>query len=469
MIDRIEIPIKRNNKWQVKLINYVVACVKKVKNEIKTLTKYILCEGGLGSGKSHIAAYIFIFLMVVFPGNLGLAGAATYPAVRDVVIPQILKILPAALIREYRLSHPQVIILINGSEIRFRQLDKAAKVKGPEYGAIYVEEASNINLSVLHMLIARLRQPGIPLRVAIFATNPEDYSKIADIFDAQKDNDNYIYFHSETKDNTANLADDYEKNQRMVLSPRLQKKYLDGIRIKSLGIAFPEFNKKLHAWGPDNVLGIRGPPESFNYVIGGGDNGYANPGSLVVLGVKDKRYYLLDMVYRAGKREGWWVEEAVQLNEKYGVSSWWIDSADPDRIDAYIEAGMDAKPAVKDKGSVQNRLGRFGQLLHVRPDINEPLFNYNPETCEDFEEEVIGLRKKEKPGTEDEYLEEIRKTCPNHAIDAVTYAIYGDWKEQVDWKEAEAYKPEGTTRDMVDTYLAGSGNMGKSKYLGGLV
>lgn len=460
-------PIKLNNEWQIYFLNYIFQCIQQAKYErAADMVQFILCEGGLGSGKSYICAYIFILLLFIFPGNLGLAGAETYPVVKDLVIPQILELLPPETIAKYPQSHPQSILLKNGSQIWFRQLSKAGKVKGPQYGAIYVEEASNISKSVNDMLIARLRQPGIPLRCLLYATNPEEYSHVAKLFDRQKDNTNYRSYISTTKDNKDNLPSNYEENLRLSYDEILQLKYLDGVRVNTLGKEFPEFTKKAHGYGHDNVLGIVKAPEGFDYIITGCDVGFATPGCLAVIGIRDLTYWLLDIVYTAGKGETWWVDEGKRLHDKWGFSTLWVDAAEPGRIDQYVKAGLDARASIKDKGSVQNRRGMLRTLMHIRPDTGYPRYYYNYEECKIFAEEALALSKKKVPGTEHEYTEEVANNSHDHAIDAVTYAIYGDSKEHVDWSESEVIKPEESNRDMIDTYMAGGTPFGNNNPFG---
>lgn len=450
-------PIKLNNQWQIQMLHFVFQCIRNAKDaRLVDMVQFILCEGGLGSGKTYICAYVFILLLFAFPGNLGLAGAATYPAVKDIIIPQILEILPPETIAKYERTHPQNIYLKNGSGIWFRQLAEAPKVKGPQYGVMLVEEASNISPSVNNMLIGRLRQPGIPFRCMLYPTNPEEDSHVAKIFDLQKDNPFFRAYYSATKDNKDNLPVNYEENLRLTYDENLQLKYLDGKRVKSLGKAFPEFSKKTHGFGPDNVLGIKKAPASFDYIIAGADNGYTNPGCILIIGVKDKTYWLIDIVYSPGKNETWWVSEAVRLHKKWKFTTLWVDSADPDRVDAYKDAGIDARPSIKDKGSVQGRLGMLRNLIHIRPDTGYPNFYYDLDKCSIFGEEALGLRKKKIHGTENDYSEELDRHCPNHAIDAGTYAIYGDWKEETpDWSITESYKPKSDIRDSADAYAAG--------------
>jgi hypothetical protein len=461
------LPIKLNVKWQINMLHFIFQCIKNSGDaRVADMVQYILCEGGLGSGKSFICAYVFILLLFAFPGNLGLAGAATYPVVQDLVIPQILEILPPETIETYKKSHPQNIYLKNGSEIRFRQLAEAPKVKGPQYGAILVEEASNITQSVNNMLLGRLRQPGIPFRCLLYPTNPEEDSQVAKLFDLQKDNPYFKAYFSQTKDNKENLPDNYEPNLRLTYDENEQLKYLDGKRVESLGKAFPEFSKKAHGFGPDNVLGITRAPESFDYIIAGCDIGYTDPGCIGVIGIKDKTYWLLDIVYTPGKDQIWWVSEAVRLHDKWNYTTLWVDAAEPNMVAAFVKAGLDARSSIKDKGSVQGRLGKLRNLIHIRPDTGYPTFYYDILQCMIFGEEVLGLKKRKIPGTSNKYCEDIANNSVNHAIDAVTYAIYSEWKEHVDMSEIETYKPKSATKEVVTAYMGGRKNYDNKKYIG---
>lgn len=438
----VHIYFNKNVPWQLELL--------------RCKAQFVLCEGGMGSGKSFGSAFLFIMFMLCYKNNLGLAAAETYPVVTDLVIPQILKILPPETIHRYKLSHPQTIYLRNGSEIRFRQIEEARKQKGPQYGAILIEEGSNVGRASYNILISRLRLTTVPHQMMLISTNPEPDSPVAQMFDEQKDNPNYAYFHSKTSDNADNLPDNYEYNLRIAYDDDLVAKYVDGKRVENKGKFYPTFSERLHSWGPGNVLGVKKPPESFDDVIAGADKGFSKPGCIAVIGIKDGEFWLLDGVYTTHQLEGWWVVEAQRLYEKWHYTYFWVDSADPDRVQAYKDAGLDSRPSIKDKGSVLARLDRLAKYLHVRPDTGRARFYYNPK-LKDFKKEMAGFKRKKKPKTDNEYYEEPPLDSVDHYIDAVTYALYGYFKESIDWSNARTIGKKDEFRDNIDGYLSGQG------------
>src|SRR5690242_20520996 len=79
--------------------------------------------GGVGAGKTHAGAVRAIVRALDQPGSLGLVGAPTYAMLRDATQRALLALLPEASIREYRKAEER-LVLLNGSEILFRSLDR---------------------------------------------------------------------------------------------------------------------------------------------------------------------------------------------------------------------------------------------------------------------------------------------------------------------------------------------------------
>lgn len=183
-----------------------------------------LYQGGFGSGKTFSGALLGVLLCLKYPGIRGLVGAQTFPLVRDTTLVTYLEHLENLGFRKgvhYEFLKTEAkLIFKNGSEVLFRHFDDSSKLKSLNLGFVEVEEMSDIPESTFKMLIARLRQSGIP-RYRLFGhTNPET-SK------------GWIYEHFINKP---------KPNYRIVIAPTTQNTFLPEGFIDSLRSAYdPEY------------------------------------------------------------------------------------------------------------------------------------------------------------------------------------------------------------------------------------
>lgn len=165
----------------------------------------------------------------------------TFPKVMRTCWPQV----------EYDLNKSDLFARYeNGSEIWFGGLDdkdRVEKILGNEYVTIYFNECSQIPYSSRNVAITRLAQkvdyhlagiPKQPLPLKVFYDeNPPDkghwtYSMFKLKRDPETKNplpdpENYVCLQLNPRDNLDNLPGDYLKTLQS-LSPRLQKRFLDG-------------------------------------------------------------------------------------------------------------------------------------------------------------------------------------------------------------------------------------------------
>lgn len=170
-------------------------------------TKDIACYlGGVGSGKTYASARKGFLIAQAFPGSRGLVGAEDYPLVRDTTLngpggwidfmENELGMVEGHHFEFNRTEHK--ITFPNGSEVLFRGLRDANKIKSLNLLWAHIEEASDITLDAFLMVHSRLRQTRPhrykgPWRHFLFlSTNPEEVSGwINDIFVDQTDNEEW--------------------------------------------------------------------------------------------------------------------------------------------------------------------------------------------------------------------------------------------------------------------------------------
>lgn len=117
-----------------------------------------LYAGGFGSAKTYTCGMEFICTVLQIPNSAGLIGAATWGQAGDTCLKFVTDNIPRALVA--RSNQDKVnwsIDLINGSKISAKALDKEGKIRSANLSVIWVEEASEVDYSVVAYIAARLR------------------------------------------------------------------------------------------------------------------------------------------------------------------------------------------------------------------------------------------------------------------------------------------------------------------------
>lgn len=117
-----------------------------------------LYAGGFGSAKTYTCGMEFLMTVLQIPNSAGLVGAATWGQVSDTCLKFLTDNIPQALVA--RSNQDKVnwyIDLINGSRISAKALDKEGKIRSANLSIIWVEEASEVDYSVVAYIKARLR------------------------------------------------------------------------------------------------------------------------------------------------------------------------------------------------------------------------------------------------------------------------------------------------------------------------
>lgn len=198
-----------------------------------------LYQGGFGSGKTFSGSLLGILLALKYPGIRGLVGAQTFGLVRDTTLETYKMHLDNFGFKqgvhfEY-LKTEAKFIFKNKSEILFRYFEDDTKLKSLNLGFVEIEEMSDVPESTFKMLLARLRQAGIP-RFRLFGhTNPEPHK-------------GWIY---------KTFVENPKSNYRLIIAPTSQNIFLPEGFVENLQSAYDDEYYRI------NVLG-----EFGNYTSG---------------------------------------------------------------------------------------------------------------------------------------------------------------------------------------------------------
>lgn len=161
--------------------------------------------GGVGAGKTKIAARKVLKLMLKYPGIEVLVTRTTGPALKNTVLTQFVNEMPDGIVK-HRVDYPFCrITLFNGSIINFIAFDREAleKTKSMNLGVIWMEEASMFKDDAFSWFIQRRRQmtgvaydqfgrkyiSEIPFRCMILTTNASGRNWVWEKFYENKDKD----------------------------------------------------------------------------------------------------------------------------------------------------------------------------------------------------------------------------------------------------------------------------------------
>ncbi len=108
--------------------------------------------------------------------------------------------------------------------------------------------------------------------------------------------------------------------------------------------------------------------EMFDSMHHGQDFGFNHANAILTVGVKDGEFFICDEIYVHEMS----TDHIIEIADRKGLSKYltmYCDSAEPDRIQMWQNAGYHAVPVVKEPGSVQAQIDYLKQRkIHIHPD-----------------------------------------------------------------------------------------------------
>ena len=176
--------------------------------------------GGVGSGKTRLGC-LSVFAQP--PGSLGVVAAPTYPMLRDATLRTFLELArDGKVLAEFR-SSDMLARLVNGSEIMFRSADDPDRLRGPNIGWFWLDEAAMMGVDVWNIMLGRLREaPGR----AWLTTTPRGDNWIYDRW-VRKALPGYAMIRSSSRDNPF-LPPDFIANLESAYTSRFARQEIEG-------------------------------------------------------------------------------------------------------------------------------------------------------------------------------------------------------------------------------------------------
>lgn len=329
-------------------------CFKEVDRSRK---RYIVMKGSAGSGKSVDTAQHYILRLMKDKGRNLVAMRKSDITNRDSTFAELTgalyKMFGDKYDKYWQVNKSPLMLTFkpNGNQIIFRgmnddrQREKLKSITFPrgKLTDVWLEEATEFTQADLEIIDDRLRGelPEGQFYQIRMTFNPVNKSHwIKKVFFDRRDPD--VLTHSSTYLQNRFIDEAYHRRmeRRKEVDP-------EGYQIYGLGKWGEIGGLILHNW---DVADISLNLNDYDDVAIGQDFGFNHANAILLLGIKDDDIYILNEVYCFEKD----TSEIIPLAQEADIpmnKEMWCDSAEPDRIKMWKEAGYRAKPV--DKGGSQ--------------------------------------------------------------------------------------------------------------------
>lgn len=405
--------------------------------EVNRSTKrYIAMKGSAGSGKSVDTAQNYILRLMEDKGRNLVAMRKSDITNRDSTFAE----LSGALYRMFgdkyerywkvNLSPLKFTCRANGNQIIFRGMNddkqreklKSITFEKGKLTDVWLEEATEFTQADFEIIDDRLRgnlPPGqfYQIRMTFNPVNKSHWIKkqFFDYTDAD------TLTHHSTYLGNRFIDDAYRARmeRRRIVDP-------EGYQIYGLGEWGEIGGLILHNW---EVKEISQNLNDYDDVAIGQDFGYNHANAILLLGIKDDNIYIIDEIYVHEKETAEIVPLAIQKAIPTNRTMW-CDSAEPDRIKTWKNAGYRAKGVDKggSQGSVKAQIDWLKGVADKNKVVKRMIF-VHPHCVNTIKElQQWKWKKDERTG---EYLDE-PVPIMDDAMAALRYGIEG-WRKQKGW------------------------------------
>jgi len=315
-----------------------------------TNKRFNFIYGSAASAKSHSVAQHFIKKFYEEEKNkVFLVIRTTLPALRITAYKLIID-----LAKEYglpvNLNKSEMLLTFNGNEMYFKSLLDSAggieRIKSFNVNYIWAEELTEFTIAGFRRLNLILRAKNEGMNKLYGTFNPIDAYHWINTEYFEKEQNSVAKLHTTYHDNPFN---DKEYIKELEALKYQDENYYN---IYAKGLWGLRKNIIYENW---NVVGWKEMPEIENCdeVFYGLDFGFNNPSALVEIRVKDNIIFENELLYQTHLTNPELIEMVKPLIYNKTLVLY-CDSAEPDRIKDFKNAGFNAKPSRKGKNSVRD-------------------------------------------------------------------------------------------------------------------
>ncbi len=406
-------------------------CFKEVNESHK---RYIVMKGSAGSGKSVDTAQNYILRLMKDKGRNLVCIRKADITNRDSTFAE----LTGAIYRMFgdkaerywkiNTSPLQLTFRKNGNKIIFRGMNddkqreklKSITFQKGKLTDVWIEEATEITQADFEIIDDRLRGQ-LPegqfyqIRMTFNPVNKNHWIKKV-FFDIPDPN---VLTHHSTYLGNRFIDDAYRARmeRRKLVDP-------EGYLIYGLGEWGEIGGLILHNW---EVKEVSQNLEDYDDIAIGQDFGFNHANAILLLGWKDGNIHIISELYGFEKDSSEWIMEA----QKAGLpkrKQMWCDSAEPDRIKMWKDAGFRARAVSKEQNSVKAQIDwlKGGTVKGKKVDRKIYVHPHCVNTIKELQQ--WKWKKDEKSG---EYLDE-PVPIMDDAMAALRYGVEG-WRKSKAW------------------------------------
>jgi len=387
---------------------------------------YRACFCGTGSGKTIAGVFEDVSWCLENDGIVGYVFEPTYKMVRRTLIPTLEhpKLLGKPLqsnivVKDVRIGD-NCIIFKNDSVLWFGSLEDPSMAEGPNIDFIHVDEAQYVRHfdEAWDVILRRLRGTGRfpPSRQGAWVTTtppplfPGD--RLYEFFEDPETRNPLSRVYRWGLDDNPHTSDRYKQEIKASHHGSLAKRFIEG-KFAPAGMGSFDFDSTIHELKQIDKDRIR-------QVVYGVDFGWTNPSAIIAIGFdNDDRAYILDEFYQNRVQPEVLIAECKLMLERWGSGPIYCDRSEPQTIDAFRKAGLNARPdKSKREDGIHELGGRFPLVGDDRPRI------YVHSRCTNWIHEVMV------------YDADVKEN--DHAMDATRYALMAQkkpraWVSRIDW------------------------------------
>lgn len=260
---------------------------------------------------------------------------------------------------------------------------------------------------------------------ALFISSPKGFNHFYELFNKEKQDQDYKSFHFTTYDNPHMPIEEIEKAKQELPETRFYQEYMADFR-KTEGLVYKEFDLQKHVFtdfkskeGYDVII-------NPNLRIAGIDFGFTNPTVIIeIVRDYDNTYWVVSEWYKTGKTN----DELIEYAKTLPVNYFYPDPEDPQRIEELRRSGLQCREVNKDveKGidSVRTLLKNGKLKIHS--------------SCVHLIDEFQTYSYKEKRPDSNEPEQPIKEN--DHCLDSLRYALYMQTPVMVQKAQQRQYIP----------------------------
>lgn len=396
--------------------------------------RYIIMKGSAGSGKSVDTAQNYILRLMQDKGRNLMCVRKSDITNRDSTYAEltgaIYRMFGDQAERYWNIKQSPLMLQArhNGNQIIFRGVNdekqreklKSITFQKGKLTDVWIEEATEITQADFEIIDDRLRgelPPGqfYQIRCTFNPVNKNHWIKKV-FFDTPDPN---VLCHHSTYLGNRFIDDAYRARME-----RRKKVDPEGYRIYGLGEWGEIGGLILKNW---EVKDISQDLQDYDDIAIGQDFGFNHANAILLLGWKDSNIYIIDELYGNEKDSSEWIAEAnnqcLPKNKQM-----WCDSAEPDRIKMWKDAGFRARAVSKERNSVKAQIDWLKGGIVKGKKIDRKIYIHP--SCTNTIKEIQQWKWK-KDETTGEYTDE-PVPIMDDAMAALRYGVEG-WRKIKKW------------------------------------